>query len=678
MRRVLCLSLLLAACEPPNVEGFDDVRGTTMRFVVDGAFWDAPFPSDHRVRDDSRRVDLSGFPEADVRPVITTLVGMLDDRVQGWSRTGAVWIPFEAPLSDAHLPSLDDSVDDPDATVFLVDVDREGGELGRRWPIDVIVREGGGLYTPDFGLAALPLQGVPLPANRRMALVAMRGVEDAAGEVLSPSRVLDQLVRGEVPVGWRDDVGFQYADALAALRDLEVPVDDVVGLTVFSTGRPTSGWRNLVDAARSDGLLLTRAPKFLGDQGDYCAYEAGFDAPVYQEGEAPYTTTGGGLVLDDGVPVLQRRENGRIFLSVPKPEPVSGPRPTVVFIRTGGGGDRPLFDRGPRAVAGQDTEWTGLAGVFARAGWASVQIDGPLGGPNRNPSGADEQFLIFNVSNPVAMRGNLQQSALELALLPDVLQKLVMNAGSCPGLGTDPSRPIQFATDDLVLFGHSMGATIAPLVLAAEPRYTATILSGAGGSWIENIVHKTKPVPTLPLASGLLGDEPEDVDVFHPGLSLLQWAGEPMDPPLYGHGLLRGSPPEDARHVLMFQGVADHYIPPPVANSLSLAMGLDLVGPSLDRTLPQYRALADLLRWSPGVVRTPPTGLNVLVGEQKRTAGVVQVEEDGIEDGHEVVFQQGGPKHVIRCFLTGLLDQAPLIAELGTELSPCPLGPGGG
>ena len=45
------------------------------------------------------------------------------------------------------------------------------------------------------------------------------------------------------------------------------------------------------------------------------------------------------------------------------------------------------------------------------------------------------------------------------------------------------------------------------------------------------------------------------------------------------------SPPGEARapkHVLMMQGIVDHYILPPIANSISLSLGLDQAGEALD------------------------------------------------------------------------------------------------
>ena len=46
---------------------------------------------------------------------------------------------------------------------------------------------------------------------------------------------------------------------------------------------------------------------------------------------------------------------------------------------------------------------------------SGITSDGPHGGA-RTVSGGDEQLLIFNITNPPAMRDNIRQSALELVL----------------------------------------------------------------------------------------------------------------------------------------------------------------------------------------------------------------------------------------------------------------------
>jgi hypothetical protein len=45
---------------------------------------------------------------------------------------------------------------------------------------------------------------------------------------------------------------------------------------------------------------------------------------------------------------------------------------------------------------------------------------------------------------------------------------------------------------------------------------------------------------------------------------------------------------------------------------------------------------------------------------------VTQNPGDGIEDGHEVVFQTAGPKHQYSCFLKGLIEGVPVVPVTGT------------
>src|SRR5262249_61163183 len=112
---------------------------------------------------------------------------------------------------------------------------------------------------------------------------------------------------------------------------------------------------------------------------------------------------------------------------------------------------------------------------------------------------------------------------------------------------------------------------------AVEPRYRPAIFSGFGGSFIENVLYKLKPLDTRAFAMLLLGED--DLYDGNPVLQLLQWGAEPADPPPYAR-LLHG------RNVLMLQGIVDHYIPPMIANASSLSLALDLAGPDLDGNIP--------------------------------------------------------------------------------------------
>jgi hypothetical protein len=382
--------------------------------------------------------------------------------------------------------------------------------------------------------------------------------------------------------------------------------------------------------------------------------------PNYQAGEPPFSTEGGQWTFEaSGAPIYQGPMTSRLVVTIPRiAQPVDG-YPLAVFVRTGGGGDRPLVDRGVRAEPGGGAiePGEGPARYFARAGFAGMQVDGPLGGP-RNVTSSDEQLLIFNIQNLGAMRDNIRQSAVELAVLAHVADELRLDTSDCPDAG---GADIGFDGDHLALMGHSMGATIGPLTVAAEPRYGAMLLSGAGGSYIENIVYKRKPFEPGPVV-GLMIGQGIQLSTDDPVLSFAQWALEPSDPQVY-------DPMVTDRHVLMMQGIVDNYILPRIANTTTLSLGLDLAGDSADDTgdprLDGQMPIAPLLPLIGRAAISLPASGNV----DGVTAVVTQHVEGPIEDGHEVVFQTEIPKQQYRCFLATWLDGVPVVPAAGAA---CP------
>jgi hypothetical protein len=116
--------------------------------------------------------------------------------------------------------------------------------------------------------------------------------------------------------------------------------------------------------------------------------------------------------------------------------------------------------------------------------------------------------------------------------------------------------------------------------------------------------------------------------------------------------------------MLMFQGIVDTYILPPIANAMSLSMGLDLAGPELDRAhqdLEQFRPLMDVL---PFVARDQ-VSFPVAGNSDGVTRVVAQHAEGPIEDGHEVAFQTEPPKEQYRCFLQSWLAGTPRVIAPG-------------
>ena len=645
----LGLAMLAAGCveEPDHVPDEPDLGGARihMDFADDAAFWDSPWPSEHRRYDDGT-VDIAAFPNPDEIPFIDALIDEVDGRLDGFAATATIYFTAEATLDVTTLPDVWSSGAE-ESPVFLVGVEPGGADRGVRVPIDVTYLDDGGPFGADRMLALVPLQGRPLALKELYAAVVMRDLGDAQGERLGA------VDTASLPQA--------YLDAVNELADQGIDAVDVAGLAVFRTQDVGAQLGALQDAVHEHVPAPTQAFELTDTFDDYCVFQSVLPMPVYQEGDPPYLTGGGGIAWDEaGEPVLQRYEDARIVVTIPRsPMPQSG-WPTAVFIRTGAGGDRPLVDRGVHAEAGGEAEpGSGAARYLAWGGLAGVSVDGPHGGI-RNVTGGDEQFLIFNITNPAAMRDNLRQSAAELTLVPDVMAKLDLDVADCEGAGGGI-----FDATQLALLGHSMGATIAPMVLAADERYTATVMSGAGGSWIHNIVYKLSPLEVRPMAEAVLGYDEGELDTPDPALALLQWAGESADPPPFG--AMRAPGTLDA---LVVQGIVDTYILPPMANATALSHGLDLAGEALDADHPdlaQFRPLQDVIGLTGGEV----IGLPAAGNAGGRTAVVVQHLEDGIEDGHEVWFQTEAPRHQTRCFLESWVAGAAVVPNGGTEDDPC-------
>ncbi len=611
--RLSLLCTTLAACAPASAP-------STQLF-------DHPWPDERLVEPDGT-LRIADFPVGTGAPIRHQAAESLR-RARGFGVASPVLFPLGGPIDATSLPTVEESASE-DASVFVMNVDADSASLGERAVVDV-------RFVPDAGpfggtnlLVALPYPGIVLARDTLHAAVVTTRVRAADGRPLpAASRV------GDTPV---------HRSALATLAAEGVETAEIAALAVFRTDDPTRDLRSAVAHALSHDAPSLPAPVLVEEHPDYCVFATTVEMPVYQAGEPPYLHDGGGWVwADDDHLVVQRHAESRVYVTVPRTR--SQRHPSALFVRAGGGGDRPLIDRGPRAEpGGSSPPGSGIARDLARVGYVGLTVDGPLGGL-RNRTGWDEQTAVFNLVNPIAMRDNVRQSALELVLFAHALDTLLIDASACAG--ASPSVRVDTSP---VLIAHSTGATIAPLAAAASWRFDAIVLSGAGASWIRQLVHKESPAPLRPLAEILFEYWPRRTLHEHdPMLGLLQWAGEPADPMVY-------APDLRDRDVLVFQGVLDTYIPPPIANPMALSLRLDAAGPMLDADIATRSLERDL-----ALVGRERRSLPARRDESGRLRVVTHFSEDGIEDGHEVLFQRSDARRRLSRFLASLADGAPVV-----------------
>ena len=665
--------LVLAAAALAGACGEDDLPlaaapGVRVRmdFSRKAGLYAAPFPGDDLQAADGR-VDLSLFPNPKKVALVEQGLVLLK-QTRGFSLSAGIFLAMTGQVDPRGLPTVAASVK-PGAAVFLTPV-AGAGARDVRHPVEVRFEVDGGPHGAPNLLSLLPYQGVPLREKTTYAAVVLRSLGDSKGAELGASLTMVQLAAGQRPAALNQRPFERHRQALETLARRGVAPSTMAGLAVFTTGDPAAEMATVRKHALAGALPRPGPFKLTDTFPGYCVFASTLEMPVYQGGTPPYKQTGGGWVFAAaGEPVRQRLARSNIIITVPRARMPARGFPAVAFIRTGGGGERPLVDRGRVATdKGKPvTPGEGPAAYFAAAGFAGVSVDGPHGGL-RNVTNSDEQFLMFNFSNAAALRDNVRQSALEYAVLAHVLGGLSMDVGGCAGVDLSGAKAARLDDANLTIMGHSMGATIAPLTLAHEPRYRAAILSGAGASWIENVMYKRKPLNVRPMARLLVGYLNRPLVAHDPVLSLVQWAIESADPQVYARRIIDApAAGEKPRHVLMLQGIVDNYILPRIANALSLSLGLDLAGAALDspdqtKGLEDQTPLAQLLPLVERKTLALPVTGNRKVGGASATAVVVQHAEDGVQDGHEVVFQKDLPKHQYRCFLKSLVSGTPRVS----------------
>ena len=682
LTRLSLLTLLVAACSssPTLQKRTTEPSATVNMLFARASFYDAPFPSDDLLRADGT-ANLDGFPNPS-NIALVTMTKTLASELHGFAVEGAVYFTLTATPRAGSLPTLAGSIA-PTASVQLVNVQPGSPDFRKRIPVTVRFDADGGPFGAPKMLSLVPLQGTPMRPLTRYAAV----VTTATG--MQPSTEMVTLAAGSAPDGMSVAVHGEYQDALGVLTQAGVPASEIAGMTVFTTHDPTSQ----LAVVLKDAIAHVPKPDAPFMRTDlfptYCVYASTLPMPDYQTGASPYTyecaasdplcKQGGGAWGFDaaGHPQIQRTEEAGIVVTIPRATMPSAGWPIAHFIRTGGGGNRPLVDRGPQATNGGPpiTPGTGPALWFAMAGMAGASVDGPHE-DLRNLTNENEDFLMFNIFNPFALRDNVRESAVEYAVFAHVLENLQLDVSDCPG-ATSPAR---FDASHVALMGHSMGATIAPLAVAYEPLYKAVVASGSGASWIENVIWKQQPLDVKGAISILLGYTTAHVTLLEedPVLTLFQWAEEPADSDVYSRLVVdeppAGTPP---RHWLMEQGIVDHYIMPPIANAMSVSMGLDVAGTMLDGqstelTMDHAPTLASVLPFSTGKAVSFPVSGNRTSHGMTLTTMVTQHPSDGIEDGHEIVFQTDPPKREYRCFLqTWVAGQTPLVPGPGSVTGPC-------
>ena len=672
-RPVLPVALLVAvACGDETGVAFVE-QPTRVVTDPDGAdFWDRPMPSDLRVEADGT-VDLDRWPNASDSNLLVDWFTAANRRLRdGWGVTSGVFIRLSGPVRSESLPASAAASLGPGATVFLLDIDPDSPQRGRRFPIDVTVTETADRYAPAHLLAAVPVFGFVRRENTRYALVVTTDVLDADGVPLGRSRPFHAAFENEG--GSSAALAAQLVPLRQTLRQEGLDPDRVAGAAVFTTFDHSTELLELAAWAEGRPEPALSSPWRVEEvYDDYQVLTATFDVPVIQRGERPYTAVGEGLIERDGtgIPVVSGTQAVRLVLAVPKqPMPDAG-FPLTIYMHGSGGDAYQVVDRGPASEdlpLGEQpppAPGTGPAQWLARRGVASLGFDFPLHGTRFSPPDTTG-LLLYNVfGNIEATLDNFSVAAIELTILSRLVNVMTVDASLSPHLNADaaPDGLIRFDPARLSAFGQSMGTTIGTNWAAVDPRVKGLVFSGAGGMLVEIAVTAVEPVPLKGFVELLLGfDVEEAVRIDHPILHAAQNVWDLVEPVAKANRVAAEPYPGfEARDVMMTAGYRDGYFHPRAQAAMAVAMGLTLVGDAAEPILPERLALADQSS-GPYPLRGNLAG---------RTAGVVSYAAPQVL-GHYVTFNQPAARYQYTCFIASVgMSEAASILPPATDEQPC-------
>lgn len=604
-------------------------------------FFELPWPNDLR-RNEDGTLDLTEFPSDTV--MVTDYLAIFDGSIPGYSTQGGVYFRFTGPVDPGSLPETPADSVKSTSSVFLVDVDKTSPGYGKRVPVEVSFsaeRKSVG----SNALVLLPFRGFVLRPKTTYAAVVTRRLEGTDGKPVARGEQISAVLSPDEPSDPLEKRAWEIYEPLRGfLTDAKIPSRDVVSAAVFTTQDPVSMMGKLRDAIYRD-VPAPPAPLGMTHRAStdrLHLYEGTYETPIYQHGEAPYSRSGGDIRVDEnGDPIFVRMEEIRFAVSVPTGEMPEDGWPVVLYAHGTGGSYLSFYYSG---VASNLARVEDEGGVVS--GFAMIGIDQVVHGTRCGEETCSPETDFFNFNNPLAGRDNVRQAAIDnfhLIRLASVLRR-----SSAPGTG----QSFELDGERMYFMGHSQGGLTGPPFLAYARRIRAAVLSGAGGNMILSLLQKTEPVDISALVAIMLDDE--EVDRFHPALTLIQTFIEPSDSINYGR-LITTEPPAgcEPKSVYQSQGLIDHYTPPDLMEALGVALGLEWAVPK------ESELAAFELVGQPEPIERPVS--HNIAGETATGVFVQYPEAEGA-DGHFVVFDRQDAMRDYAMFLA--TDAAEGIATL--------------
>ena len=618
------LALLLASCTQHAAPLAPGLLSTLIFDPSVPRFFDAPFPSDARLTNGAP--DFSALPDPVGSPIAKDLVELALER-DGFDPQGAIYFRFDRPLPFKALPPRLNSVAFPG--IELVDVDAASPERGKRYPLWIRTSTKHDGVRPPHLLQLLPPPGISLRPSTTYAAFVRTDVDGDGITDLGKNAALAAVFSGLGEPQWTRAM----TPLIDAAAELDVNLNEVAAATVFTTGDPGA---HLVRWMQE--TLAGPAPKLASklvatrEFDDFVVIEGKVELPIFQEGEPPHLLTKtGALHLEDGRPAALTTVVAPFVLSIPKNAPAR--IPLYFYVHGTGGRSTQAIDRGYRTPDEGPAPGSGLASWVSPIGYGTSCLAGAYS-PDRIGLSALDGYGAYNFFNPRAMRDNFVQMILEQLLFLRLLEELVIDKSLVPGAQGD----VRFDTARRIVGGQSLGSFLSG-ILASSGAFDAAILTGAGGSWIEFGFGPKDPVDLAFIIDQLIAPEGQLLDHHHPFITLFETAVGPADNLNYTPRIFRrpSGLAERTPHVLVIEGQHDLQVPINLQRALVLSLGVDLAGQDVGAT--SNDQLLPVLSLTEQEQLAMPVQNNLATPRGPRTAVVRRFLEDGLLEGHYVVFQ---------------------------------------
>ena len=426
-------------------------------------FYALPFPNALRVRDDGT-VNLDRYPRVggQIDDYLTTI-----DKSPARFQNAGIFFRFDGAVDPATLPADPGASLADGASVFAVDLTNDV-----RTPLLTHFTALNYDFIGPNWVAALPVAGFPFHEGHDIAVLITDGLHGSDGKSIARAADFDAVL-SDTPSSDSTVASAQttYAPLRAWLAAHADVAKHVVGGTYFNAGTSTKIMSDLRAAVYAQVPTPPTLDNLAYDGEDQAGvddiFEGTYPGPNFQQGDPPYSSTGGVIPTP---PTVQRMETLRIAITVPKGDPPAAGWPVVIYQHGTGGDYKSFIGDGSGRQAAKVTDASGA--VIAQM--AMIGTDQVLHGP-RAPAGTDVDTAFFNFLNLPAAHDNAKQGALDAFTVVRLIH--AVDVASAPTTG----KRIKFDASSIYFKGHSQGGLTGPLFLAAEPEVKAAILSGAGG-----------------------------------------------------------------------------------------------------------------------------------------------------------------------------------------------------